>query len=1077
MSRYFSATYRFLKWTTFIVVIVACALGIYLYHNLNNEIRSYVEQKFASHYDNLLVSVRSARFVEGKGIEIRGFSLSKRSSVYQTQEMVSVDEIMVYCTTNPMEFASGEFQVDRIVVKRPRLTATMEADGQLSLRHLFPAPKWGDDNPEVEVQDASFLLADRHGGNVRRILDDVDFEIKTEVVPGTGQAAGKNRIQKRIKAILNSQSWESAALTATIDAQSQSFTTQGTVSNLRIDDHLWQQFPEELRAKIKELTHLSGMANASFQASGSANGPINYLATIDLRDGSWSDPRLPNTIERIQGRVIASPPGVRIEKLVAYYENGSVSASLDRTGWAANSPMHVSATLKNFNLHEGLKGLLPYAMRESWERYQPSGTLDASVKLDFDGKRWTPEIHANCRGTNFVYSKFPYPVTQARGKIDLKNQLLDIDLSAYAGKSRISIIGSVTDPGPNSSGPIRIRSLDPISWDPTFEHALKVCHDGVYGVACDFHLQGQANVDFTLITHSNPNVEAEKTLRMQIIGASVKYEKFKYPISDINGHIIWKDGVVTIEQLTGFNDSGHITCRGTWREIPGDKRGDLNLTFACKDVPLDDELKAALPESGREGWDQLRPRGSIDHMDVQLHWPDAQGECDLWVNAQKWERSRNLSGRAISVEPVGFPYVLDDVVGSAEFRNGQVTLKNLTAQHGNVRVSTNGSCYFPEDRRWQIRFQDLRIENIVIDRALLLAVPEKLEKSLQQLQIGPMFHANGEVVLSNPNPGRPIQMNWNMTTHMAGGQIRRGSHIDNIYGAIRFEGQADETGTRTFGEYILDSATCRGIPVSNIRGPFWIDETQFLMGRHVPRNDNEPPRHVTANTFGGVVNLDSRMLLAGVQPFQVDVALANGTVGQMLIDTGQQNRAQTSGRVYGNISMTGTMESEYTYEGSGSIQLRDANVYQLPLAVAMLKVLNARFPNTNAFDTADVNYRLSGNYIYLDDIRLSGDALSVKGNGEAKLDGQISMQFYTEFGNQSFDLPVVRTVLGEASRSLMVIHVGGTIDNPTTEQEIFPMVNQTLEQLFPAKSVRLPIGAPPLPEQPAGVRRGNSIPH
>ncbi|WP_147274378.1 AsmA-like C-terminal domain-containing protein [Bremerella cremea] len=1076
MKRYFSATYRFLKWATFAVVILACALGIYLYHNLNNEIRSYVEKKFASHYDNLLVSVRSARFVEGKGIEIRGFTLSQRSSVYRTQEMVSVDEIMVYCTTNPMEFVSGEFKVDRIVVKRPRLTATLDADGQMNLRHLFPGPKWGDDNPDVEVQDASFLLADRHGGNVRRLLDDVDFQIKTEVLTGAGNQAGQNRIHKHIKAVLSSQNWEAAALTATVDEESQSFSTQGTISNLRIDDHLWQQFPEELREKVKDLTHLSGMANAAFQASGSVSGPINYLATIDLREGSWSDPRIPNTIERIQGRVIASPPGVRVEKMVAYYENGSVSASMDRKGWAQNSPIHISATLKNFNLHKGLKVLLPLSMQETWKRYQPSGVLDASLNLDFDGQRWVPEIHANCRGTNFVFEEFPYPVTEARGKIDFKDRLLEVDLLAKAGKSRVSIVGSVMDPGPYSSGPVRIRTLDPISWDPTFEFALRTCHEGVYNVACDFHLQGQANVDFAIVTHSDPNVKSDKTLRMEVINASVKYDKFKYPISDINGLITWQDDVVTIEQLTGMNDSGHVTCRGTWREIPGSKQGDLNLSFTCKDVPLDDELKDALPPAAQEGWEQLRPRGSIDHMDVQLHWPNPQGDCDLWVNAQKWERSRNLSGRAISVEPVGFPYVLDDVVGSVEFRNGQITLKQLTARHGGVRVSTNGSCYFPEDRRWQIRFQDLRIENIVIDRDLMVALPAKLEKSLQQLQIGPLFHANGEVVLSNPNPGGSIQMNWNVTAHMAGGQIRRGSHVSNIYGEIRFEGQSDETGARSFGEYMLDSVTCRGIPVSNVRGPFWIDETQFLMGRHVPRNGNEPARNVTGNTFGGVVNLDSRMLLAGVQPFQVDVTLANGTVGQMLIDLGQQNRAQTSGRLYGNISMNGTMESEYTYEGKGSLQLRDANLYQLPLAVAMLKVLNARFPNTNAFDTADVNYRLSGNYVYLDDIRLTGDALSIKGNGEAKLDGQISMQFTTEFGNQSFDLPVVRTVLGEASRSLMVIHVGGTVDNPTTEQEIFPLVNETLEQLFPAKSVRLPIGAPPLPESPAGVRRGNSIP-
>ncbi|QDU74902.1 hypothetical protein Pan97_19220 [Bremerella volcania] len=1058
------------------MAVLACALGLYLYHNLNNEIRSHVEKKFASHYTNLLVSVRSARFIEGKGIEIRGLSMAQRSSQYQSQELVSVDEIMVYCTTDPRKLASGDFQVDKIVARRPRLTATIDTDGSTNLKHLFPMPKWGDDNPAIEVEDASLLLADRRGGNVRRILDNVDFQIKTEVAPGMGNYAGQTRTQKRIKATLNCQNWESATLTGLIDETAQTFAAQGNISNLQIDDHLWGLCPDEWKTHIKDLVHLEATADAAFQVSGNGNGLTNYLAMVDVREGTWSDPRIPGTVERIQGRVVASPPGIRIEKLIAYYENGSVSASLTRNGWQANSPVHVSATLKNMTLHQGLASMLPSGMQRSWGRYQPSGTLDASVKLDFDGQKWIPEIHANCRGTNFVFEEFPYPVTDARGKIDFKDRLLDIDLLAHAGKSRIAIVGSVMDPGPNSSGPIRVRSLDPVHWDSTFEHALHVAQEDVCNVAREFHLQGAANVDFTLVTHSQPEIKPDKSLRMEIIDASVKYEKFPYPISKINGNIVWKDGVVTIEQLQGYNDSGHITCRGTWQEVPGDKRGNLNITFACKDVPLDDELKTAIPGSAQESWDQLRPRGSIDHMDIQLHWPNPQGDCDLWVNAQKWERSRNLSGRAISVEPVGFPYVLDEVVGNVEFRNGQITLNQLTARHGDVRVSTNGSCYFPEDRRWQIRFEGLRIENIVVDRDLLLAVPEKLEKSLQQLQLGPLFHADGVVVLSNPNPGRAVQMNWDMTVHMAGGQIQRGAIINNIYGAIRFEGQSDESGARSFGEFHLDSVTSRGIPLSNVRGPFWIDEAQFLSGIHVPRTEDQPPRHVTANAFGGVISIDSRMQLAGSQPFQTDVTLANGTVGQMLIDLGQQNRGQTSGRLFGNISLTGSLEGTHTWDGTGSLQLRDANMYQLPLAVAMLNVLNARFPDTNAFNSADIKYRVAGNYVYLDDMRLSGQTLALKGNGEANLDGQISMRFYTEFGNQTFDVPVVRQMIGQASRSLMVIHVGGSVDNPTTEQEIFPMVNETLEQLFPARAVRLPIGAPPTSDSPAVIRRGNSIP-
>ena len=570
MQRIFSVSWNCLKWTAFTAVVVACALGLYLYHNLNHEIRSYVEQKFASHYQDLLVSVRSARFVEGKGIEIRGLTLSQRSSAYHSQEIVSVDEIMVYCTTDPRRLASGDFLVEQIVARRPRLTATIDPQGRTNLQQLLPLPQWGDDSPDIEIVDASLLLADQRGGNVHRVLEDIDLQIKTEMAPGMGAYAGQKRRQKRIKATFKNQDWEAATLTGILDEEAQSFAVQGSIANLRIDDQLWEQIPTQWKSATEELVHLQAIANASFQASGDAAGLTNYLCTLDLRDGTWSDPRIPGSIDKIQARIIASPPGLRVERFVAYYDAGSVTATLSREGWHAQSPIHIAATLKNFSLHRGLARLLPQSMQRNWNRYQPSGTLDAGVRLYFDGKTWTPEIHANCRGTNFVFEEFPYPVSNARGKIDFKNKLLEVDLQANAGKARIAIVGTVRNPGPSGSGDglVRIRSLDPIQWDTTFENALYVAQAEVCEVVRDFHIEGRANLDFTFHCDPRPDVAGEKSLRIDVVDATICHEAFPYPITKIRGPIVWKYGVVTIDRLEGLNDGGHIICQGTWRKDP-----------------------------------------------------------------------------------------------------------------------------------------------------------------------------------------------------------------------------------------------------------------------------------------------------------------------------------------------------------------------------------------------------------------------------------------------------------------------------------------------------------------------------
>jgi len=1045
VKQYCAIAWRGIRWTAFAVVILACAGGIYLYHNLNNEIRTYVENRFASHYSDLQVTVRSARLIDGVGIEIRGLSFSERSSSYQAQEIVTVDEILVYCSTDAQALSEGRVRVERIVAKRPRIVATIDDQGKTNLEKLFPFPKWGNDNPAIYIGDGSLFLADRKGRSTRRVLEDIDVQIRTEM-------AADGSAQKQVRATIKNQGWETATLTAVVDEAQKSFAIQGSIANARIEQSTWDQLPDAWRAHLLPLAHLKAVGNVNLSAAGTGAKLTSYQATIDLRNGTWSDPRLPGTIEKIQARIVADSNGIRVDPLVAHHQSGLVRGSIVRSGWSKNSPMQVSAELTNFSLNSGLAGLLPAGMQRSWNRYRPSGPLDAMVRFDFDGQRWTPEIHANCRGTNFVFEKFPYPVRETTGSIHFKNRKLDLDLLAKAGSSKISINGQVTDPGPDNTGTIRVKTLDPVRWDSTLESALEVAQQDVCNALRMFHINGLAYFDFA-ITSKGQDIEPDKSLRIDVVDASVRYEKFPYPISKISGPIIWENNTVRIDHIQGVNDSGHITCWGNWKEVPGDHRGQLAVQFTCKDVALDNELKSSLPESAQEGWDQLRPRGSIDHVDVDLKWPNQVGQADLTVVARKGERQRNLSGRAVSVEPLGFPYVMDEVTGTVEFRDGQISMHQLHARHGDVRIATNGYCHFPEDRRWAIQFESMQVENISFDRDLLIAVPPDLEQALRALQIGPLLHAQGDVRLSNPNPGRPLAIQWDIATQVAGARLGRGDTIDNVFGEIRFQGVADEDGARTAGEYFLDSLTHNGIPISDVRGPFWIDQSQFLSGWHVPRNQDQAPRHVSAKSFGGTISLDGRMALAGDRPFQVQIALASGTIGQMLIDLGQPNKAQTSGRIYGNLLLNGTMQGSHTYDGRGSLQVREANLYQLPLAVAMLNVLNARFPNTNAFNSADINYRVSGDYVYLDDLKLSGETISLRGKGEAHIDGQINMRFYTELANQSLNVPVIRQVLGNASRSLMVINVDGTIDNPQTTQEVFPLVNETLEQLFPATPI------------------------
>ena len=126
--------------------------------------------------------------------------------------------------------------------------------------------------------------------------------------------------------------------------------------------------------------------------------------------------------------------------------------------------------------------------------------------------------------------------------------------------------------------------------------------------------------------------------------------------------------------------------------------------------------------------------------------------------------------------------------------------------------------------------------------------------------------------------------------------------------------------------------------------------------------------------------------------------------------------------------------------GRGSVRLRDADLFELPVMVALLKPLSGRLPDTTAFNTANVDFRIEGEHIYLNKVNCNGDAVSLRGGGEMGFDRSIQLSFYAVMGRGDAPFPLLDKVVSVASQQIMQIDVNGTLDNPTTRNVVFPNV-------------------------------------
>ena len=117
--------------------------------------------------------------------------------------------------------------------------------------------------------------------------------------------------------------------------------------------------------------------------------------------------------------------------------------------------------------------------------------------------------------------------------------------------------------------------------------------------------------------------------------------------------------------------------------------------------------------------------------------------------------------------------------------------------------------------------------------------------------------------------------------------------------------------------------------------------------------------------------------------------------------------------------------------------------------VGLLKLLSIRQPDDTAFTNGTATFNLQGEHIYFRQIDLSGDIFTLRGTGEMDLQRNVNLQFYAAIGRDRFYIPVIRPLLGDASRSFLLIEVDGSLDRPHIERKAFPQISERLRQLLP----------------------------
>jgi AsmA-like protein len=166
-----------------------------------------------------------------------------------------------------------------------------------------------------------------------------------------------------------------------------------------------------------------------------------------------------------------------------------------------------------------------------------------------------------------------------------------------------------------------------------------------------------------------------------------------YELTDVRGDIVYRDGRVTVEDVTARHGPATILLTGAIDDLASGPSVDLEVR--ARSFLLDAEIRDLLGQRARRIVDAYDP-WLLGDLTARIAWtgPDGPIVPDVTFDIRTGHMRYLGYLRGDDGKRLGFPYALEGVTGRLAFRDSTLMIVWADASHGPVRVQAGGNVHF-----------------------------------------------------------------------------------------------------------------------------------------------------------------------------------------------------------------------------------------------------------------------------------------------------------------------------------------------------------------------------------------------